>query len=143
MKKVFAISIMSLILLTACGDSIGDRYVSFAQCLDSSGTVFYGAYWCPHCASQKALFGKEGAKYLPYVECDFRGVDAQPALCEEKGVDSYPTWIFRDGSVLTGEVSLATLAQKTECTLPVIETAEVAETGETPETGTPEEAPAE
>ena len=40
----------------------------FAVCLEQKGAKFYGAYWCPHCLEQKALF--KGAKSsLPYVEC--------------------------------------------------------------------------
>lgn len=44
------------------------KYDQFAQCLEEKGAVFYGAFWCPHCQAQKALFGKS-AKKLPYVEC--------------------------------------------------------------------------
>ena len=40
----------------------------FAQCLKDSGTIFYGAFWCPHCQRTKAMFGS-AAKLLPYVEC--------------------------------------------------------------------------
>ncbi|MEK7133297.1 MAG: hypothetical protein AAB771_01260, partial [Patescibacteria group bacterium] len=36
----------------------------FTQCLKDKGAVFYGAFWCPHCQNQKAMFGKS-AKLLP------------------------------------------------------------------------------
>ncbi|HEY4504811.1 MAG TPA: hypothetical protein VJI73_03495, partial [Candidatus Paceibacterota bacterium] len=31
---------------------------AFANCLKDRGAIFYGAFWCPHCANQKKLFGK-------------------------------------------------------------------------------------
>jgi len=64
-----------------------------ARHLRESGAVMYGAYWCPHCAEQKALFG-EAAKELPYVECDPGGVNPRPDLCEKAGVKSFPTWVL-------------------------------------------------
>lgn len=88
-----------------------------AQCIEKSGTVFYGAFWCSHCQSQKAAFGRS-SKYLPYVECSTSDGQAQTQVCIDKGIKSYPTWIFPDGTIQTGEVSLEVLAEKTSCTLP-------------------------
>jgi len=51
----------------------------------------YGAYWCPHCAEQKKLFGS-AFDYVNYVECDPKGKDANPALCQQKGIGGFPTW---------------------------------------------------
>lgn len=79
----------------------------------------YGAYWCPHCLNQKEMFGKLGFAEINYVECDPRGSDAKPKLCLDKGVDSYPRWIFSDDSQFEGEVPLEKLAEKTGCKLPV------------------------
>ena len=53
---------------------------------------------------------------LPYVECSTADGNSQTFVCKEKGIKSYPTWIFADGSELTGEQSFATLAEKTSCT---------------------------
>jgi glutaredoxin len=66
---------------------------ALARHLRESGAVMYGAYWCPHCAEQKALFG-DAAKELPYVECDPGGVNPRPDLCERAGVKSFPTWVL-------------------------------------------------
>jgi hypothetical protein len=90
---------------------------TFTQCLKDSGTVFYGAFWCPHCQVQKKMFGNS-VKLLPYVECSNPDGKTQKQECKDKGVTSYPTWEFPDGSRLTGEVALETLAEKTSCTLP-------------------------
>ncbi len=122
------------------------KYGPLAQCITDSGTKFYGAFWCSHCQNQKALFG--GAKdLLPYVECalpleeqkladieiqkakaegrlkegenpETIGIKTRQDICKEKDIKSFPTWIFTDSSILTGEVSLETLALKTSCVLP-------------------------
>ena len=89
----------------------------FAQCLATSGAEFYGAFWCPHCQAQKKLFGS-AKKYLPYIECSTADGQNQLQVCKDKKVEGYPTWVFKDGSRLTGEVPLATLAEKTQCVLP-------------------------
>lgn len=93
------------------------KYDTFAQCIKASGATFYGAFWCPHCQNQKAMFG-DAVKFLPYVECSTPDGAAQLQICKDASVTSYPTWVFKDGSRLTGEVPLATLAQKTGCPLP-------------------------
>jgi len=92
-------------------------YDAFAQCLKDKGAIFYGAFWCPHCQNQKAMFGSS-AKKLPYVECSTPDGRGQVQLCNEKKIQGYPTWIFADDSRESGEVSLETLSQKTGCTLP-------------------------
>lgn len=92
------------------------QYDAFAQCLKDKGAVFYGAFWCPHCQNQKELFGRS-ERLLPYVECSTPDGQGQTIACQEKEVQSYPTWIFADGEKMTGEISLATLAEKTGCSL--------------------------
>lgn len=92
-------------------------YDAFSQCLKDKGAVFYGAFWCPHCQNQKAMFGKS-VKLLPYVECSTPDGRGQVPLCQEKEIKGYPTWEFADGSRETGEVSLTELAEKTGCLLP-------------------------
>ncbi len=96
---------------------IPGKYDTFAVCLKDKGTTFYGAFWCPHCQNQKKMFGNS-AKLLPYVECSTpNGQDMLP-VCRDKGVQSYPTWVFADDSRLSGEISLKTLSDKTSCPLP-------------------------
>ncbi len=94
------------------------KYDTFASCIADSGTKFYGAFWCPHCQSQKALFGKS-AKNLPYVECSTPNGQGQTQACIDADVESYPTWEFGDGSRKTGEATLAELAVLTQCPLVV------------------------
>ncbi|MGH7366095.1 MAG: vitamin K epoxide reductase family protein [Candidatus Rokuibacteriota bacterium] len=66
---------------------------ALARHLRESGAVMYGAYWCPHCTEQKALFG-DAATNVPYVECAADGVNGRPDLCEKVGVKTFPTWIM-------------------------------------------------
>ncbi len=89
----------------------------FAQCLSDAGAKFYGAYWCPHCQNQKAMFGK-AAKKLPYIECSTPDGQAQLPICKDAGVTGYPMWSFADGSTINGEAELDVLAEKTACVLP-------------------------
>lgn len=122
------------------------KYDDFAQCITNSGAKFYGAYWCPHCQKQKAEFGKSASK-LPYIECELSntekkaaqsqidqavkdgrlGLDQDPntigiytrtQACTTNKIESYPTWIFADGSRVTGEQTFAELAAKTGCVAP-------------------------
>lgn len=90
---------------------------SFAQCLTEKGLKFYGAFWCPHCQAMKRLFGNS-TKYLDYIECSTPNGQAQTQICIDNKITGYPTWVFADGSRLSGEVELSTLAEKTSCPLP-------------------------
>lgn len=89
----------------------------FATCLGTRGAEFYGTFWCPHCQNQKAMFGKSQKK-LPYIECSTPDGQGQTNICKEKEIQGYPTWIFADGSRMSGEIPLAKLAEKTGCMLP-------------------------
>jgi len=106
--------VLSLTLFVKPGAS---NLEPFAQCLKDKGATFYGAFWCPHCQKQKAMFGS-AVKLLPYVECSTPDGKAQLQACIDKKIDNYPTWEFADGSRLTGEVALTSLAEKTGCSLP-------------------------
>ncbi len=92
---------------------------AFAQCLADKGVKFYGAFWCPHCQAQKKLFGTQAIKKLPYVECSTPDGKSQNQECKDAGIKGYPTWKFTDGSVQTGELTFAQLAEKTGCVAPV------------------------
>ena len=118
---IFWLAILALIVI-GVGSSFyvgtkGGKYDTFAQCLTDKGVIFYGAFWCPHCQATKRLFGAS-ARLLPYVECSTPDAQGQLQKCTDVGVQSYPTWVFPDGSRLTGQQPLATLAEKSQCVLP-------------------------
>lgn len=87
-----------------------DYAAGLARHLSESGDVFYGAYWCPHCREQKALFGRAAA-LLPYVECDPGGNHPQAARCRARGISVYPTWDFH-GPLVEGVLTLDDLARR-------------------------------
>jgi hypothetical protein len=114
---IFALIIISIVVFVAKkSDSGPGKLDAFATCLKDEGAVFYGAFWCSHCQATKRLFGSSASK-LPYVECSTPSGNGQLPICAEKKVENYPTWIFKDGSRLTGELSLQTLSEKTSCTI--------------------------
>ena len=64
--------------------------------LDETGAKFYGAYWCPRCQEQKALF-KASAERLPYVECSPGGRGGPlTKACAAENIRNYPTWTIGD-----------------------------------------------
>ena len=78
----------------------GPTYLAgLAGHLSQTGARFYGAYWCPHCQQQKAMFGP-AADRLPYVECSPHGGPGTPQAtdCLTAEIKSYPTWRIRDNT---------------------------------------------
>lgn len=98
-------------------DQQSTKLDGFASCIKDSGATFYGAFWCPHCQEQKAMF-KKSSRLLPYHECSTPDGKGQTQECTDLGVQSYPTWVFKDGSKEEGVLSLSMLAEKTSCTVP-------------------------
>ena len=70
----------------------GPSEIALAQHLQSLGAKKFGAYWCPHCHDQQALFGQEAFSYIDYVECAADGYETQMELCQAAGVRGFPTW---------------------------------------------------
>ena len=95
----------------------GRRYDAFAQCLTTKGAKMYGAFWCPHCAEQKELFGSS-FKYAPYIECGIQGSRALAQACQDAKIQKFPTWIYPDGTRTEGKRSLEFLSDETGCPLP-------------------------
>jgi len=71
------------------------RYDAFARCLTQKGVKMYGAYWCPHCSDQKALFDAS-FKFAPYIECGIQGNTAKITdACTDAGIKHFPPGNFR------------------------------------------------
>lgn len=118
----FATGITVLALLAGCnggGPKEPGKYAETAKCLTEKGVVMYGAFWCPHCNSQKAAFG-EAVQYITYQECDEKGENSDRLACLQAGVTSYPTWIFPGQGHLIGAQPIFALAKLANCedTLP-------------------------
>jgi hypothetical protein len=121
MKKygswIFVIVVVALIIGGMVWSATKPReYDKFATCIKDSGATFFGAFWCPHCHEQKALFGPSVDK-LPYFECSTPDGSGQTQDCIKEDIKSYPTWKFKDGSVKTGVIPLVDLAKFTGCEL--------------------------
>ncbi len=122
---LLVIGVVASVLMGAGNDGMSagpGKYDQFAQCIADKGAKFYGAFWCPHCQTQKKLFGKS-AKLLPYIECSTADGNGQLQICKDENIEGYPTWVFADGTQASGEQTFEQLAAKTSCELPV-ETAE-------------------
>lgn len=117
-NKLIVISSLLVVVLLVAGifllskpQKTDPKLDTFAQCIASTKLTMYGAYWCSHCQAQKKLFGPS-FKYIPYVECT-----QQTALCLEKKIEGYPTWIDAAGNRYDGEQTLEKLSEITQCKL--------------------------
>lgn len=114
-----AVAAVAVVALLAIGVNVGKSSgvsSSFAQCLTDQGVKMFGAYWCPHCAEQKRIFGSSFGK-ISYVECSLPEMAGTTQACIDAGIESYPTWEFGDDSRISGVLSLEFLSQKTGCSL--------------------------
>jgi hypothetical protein len=93
------------------------KYDGFAKCLASNQAKMYGLYWCPHCADQKAMFGK-AFQYVPYVECGIKGSHEMATECTAAGVKLFPSWQFGANKPIEGVFPMQELSDKTGCVLP-------------------------
>ncbi|MEA5496781.1 vitamin K epoxide reductase family protein [Limnoraphis robusta] len=84
--------------------------IALAEHLTQVGAKMYGAFWCDHCKTQKQLFGKEAVTKLTYIECDSKGKNAQPQLCQAANIKGYPTWEV-NGQQYSGVQRLDKLAE--------------------------------
>ncbi|MDP3874957.1 MAG: hypothetical protein Q8Q22_00335 [bacterium] len=90
---------------------------AFASCIKESEATYYGAFWCPNCKNQEALFGRS-AKLLPRVECSTPDGSGQLKVCQDADIKGYPTWEFANGTRESGTLSLERLSEATGCLLP-------------------------
>ncbi|MDP6845562.1 MAG: hypothetical protein QF460_01205 [Candidatus Nanoarchaeia archaeon] len=119
-KKTIKTSAIALLILVALGFAMNTMMfkadpakLELAQCLTEKNVKMYGAFWCGACETQKELFGP-AFKAIDYVECDERGQDAQPEVCQLEGISGYPTWKI-NGQKSTGVQPLESLATATGC----------------------------
>ncbi|WP_190234154.1 hypothetical protein [Nostoc sp. 'Peltigera membranacea cyanobiont' 213] len=90
----------------------GEAELALAKHLVNIGAKEYVAWWCPHCHKQKLLFGKEAYQIINNsikVECDKRGINSHPDLCNAAKVPGVPTWVI-NGHQYSGVQNLKDLA---------------------------------
>jgi hypothetical protein len=116
---IIAIILVAGVSAIVYSNSLPGKYDTFAQCIIDSGTKMYGAWWCPHCQDQKKEFGKSWnlmESQGGYVECSTAS-RTQIQVCADAGITSYPTWEFSDGTNMSGDIPLSSIAIKTGCKL--------------------------
>ncbi|MEM6473053.1 MAG: peptidylprolyl isomerase, partial [Planctomycetota bacterium] len=101
--------------------------VQFAKDLTTSGTVFFGAGWCPACTVQKDLF-EDGGDDLPFVEVTNPDRSLNQ-IGAENNIELFPTWVFPDGSRLTGVLTLSELSEAAGVPIPTGESPSFTEIG--------------
>jgi hypothetical protein len=122
--SILVVLALSLLIFTgrpvALGPTANSRdseLSTLALCLKNRGVVFYGAFWCPYCQKEKALFG-DAAGLLPYVECSNPDARGQTPVCIQQSIRKYPTWVFPDGTRVIAKLSPQALAEKSGCAAP-------------------------
>ena len=119
---VLAVLVLVAVWLIAYGVSnrgesvsaFNDNTKALAQCLTDKGFKLYGAFWCGHCKEQKEMFG-EAVGLLNYIECSTPDGNDQTEVCQEAGIEGYPTWGFPDGKKVSGVMTLEELAKVSGC----------------------------
>lgn len=61
--------------------------------------TYYGAPWCPDCMRAKRILDEQGVEY-EYINLEENPEAAQEVERINKGMQSIPTIVFPDGSVL-------------------------------------------
>jgi hypothetical protein len=119
LKAVVVVAILAVVALAIFIVWYRDntRYDAFAKCLGAKQAKMYGAFWCPHCAEQKELFGPS-FKYAPYIECGITGQKGIQQVCKDANIQHFPTWTFANGTRFDGKKSLEFLSDQTGCSLP-------------------------
>jgi hypothetical protein len=115
-KLLLLIAILAIpVFITACTPKSTTMPSSDADAvatwLTQNGVKMYGAWWCPHCAEQKKIFGDAFQK-VNYIECA-KPDQSQNETCQAAGIKSYPTWEFSDGSRISKVLTLDQLKEKT------------------------------
>ncbi|QHG20885.1 thioredoxin family protein [Nostoc sp. ATCC 53789] len=91
----------------------GKAELALAKHLVYIGAKEYVSWWCPHCHEQKLIFGKQAYQIINdsiKVECDKRGINPHPDLCNAAKVPGVPTWVI-NGHQYTGVQNFKDLAK--------------------------------
>ncbi|HLD85465.1 MAG TPA: hypothetical protein VI968_02820 [archaeon] len=112
------IFLSSFIGFNATGNAIKmpENRDDFAKCLSDNGARLWGTYWCSFTNSQKQMFGSSW-QYVNYTECSLSNKAGQTLVCNQTGIEAYPTWEFKNGERIEGVLSFEELSNYTNCQL--------------------------
>ena len=113
---IFAIAALALLISSCSSGASSQQLDTLAKCLGENNVIMYGAYWCPHCTNQKEMFG-DSFQYITYIECSLPNKAGRTQQCTDAGIKAYPTWEFKDGTRIEGEMTVHQLSKKTGCRL--------------------------
>lgn len=127
MKLLLGIGLLGILVLAGCavgGEAAHPQtpeFISFAQCMDASGTLMYGSFTCLSCKKQREAFGPAFSN-ITEIECHPNGENPQVELCLNKNIAKTPTWIRevngQELGRLEGFQSFEALATFSGCTYP-------------------------
>lgn len=66
--------------------------IALVQHLKQVGAKMYGKFWCGPCHEQKQMFGQAAWSQINYIECDPKGKNPRPDLCQAAKIKGTPTW---------------------------------------------------
>ena len=84
---------------------------TFASCIAEANVTMYGTDRCPHCQTQKAMFGWSFDS-VNYVDCD-----EDKRACGLAWIRGYPTWIDNDGELYPWTQTFETLSEISGCSI--------------------------
>lgn len=118
-RVVAGISTVVFAGFVSVGAAEAAGYGTLADCVRDSGAVMYETSWCPACKAQRKEF-RGYITRIKTVQCDLGGKKKGKtrAECKRMDITSYPTWVFGDGSSVSGFLSAKDLAQRTGCEAP-------------------------
>ncbi|MFC1788159.1 hypothetical protein ACFLZY_02990 [Patescibacteria group bacterium] len=106
--------VLGLVLYAVLQPRPASEHDALARCLTEKGAKMYAAWWCSHCEDQKRMFG-DSFKYIDHIECSPNQSKTFSQECKDADITGTPTWVFVDGSRISGKVPLEKLAEKTGC----------------------------
>jgi cyclophilin family peptidyl-prolyl cis-trans isomerase len=95
---------------------VANDMVALAKALKNANVKFYGAAWNTATTTTKNMF-EDGAQYLPFIEVTNPDKTFN-SVATSNNITELPTWVFADGSRLTGLRTVAEIASKAGITIP-------------------------
>lgn len=105
--------VFSLVIFVSSTESnetdIGEEKVDrLSNCLSEAEATMYGSKSCPHCQTQKDMFGRYFDR-IDYVECTEKQQE-----CKDAGISGVPQWKI-NGENLRGTQDFESLSEAANC----------------------------